>query len=210
MEDLETCLVLFAGAEPELFVDELARYPELAGRFDVLSAVGHCPSERAVPVLMHALESRIGSTRWLALSALLRREVAEVKPLLGDLLRDRDGLVVFEATKALLFQGLPEHLPRLTSLAEHVRTSIGTREAALDAIEMICLRSGLPLPEVVAEPRLFALELPARAEPTVDEATLVRPGELVATSPAGDIVAPRQAVVVAVAPDRLTLRKRDD
>ncbi len=210
MEDLETCLVLFARAEPEAFIDGLVRYPELAKRFAVLSAVGRCPSDRAVPFLMTALHGRSGSMRWLALSALLRRDVAEVKPLLGDLLRDRDGLVVFEATKALLFLGLPAHLPRLISLAAHERTSIGTREAALDAIEKICERAGLPLPEIVTEPRMFELELPVSAELTVSEAMLVRPGEVIAKGPAGDILAPRRAVVVAVAPGHLLLRKRDD
>ena len=207
MEDLESCLVQFARAHPEDFIDGIERHARLARQFAVLSAIGSCPSPRAVPHLLAALADRSGSMRWLALSALLARDAPELEPHFTALLGDRDGLVVFVATRALRRRGTSEHLPRLVSIAENQHTAVGTREAAYDAIESIALREGLPLPEGCPAPRLFELELPSSATPSVTESMLVKAGERVASSPEGDVVAPFTALVIEVGRSSLLLRR---
>ncbi len=174
MEDLEACLVSFACAHPDELIDGIDRHPRLSNRFPVLSAIGSCPSPRATPILLEALTSRSGSQRWLALTGLLDRGAPEVLPRLEKLLRDRDGLVVFAATSALLRLGSGAHLPRLIELANSKRTALGTREAAFDAIEAICGREGLPLPDISPPPRLVPVDLPEGAEPAVFMAELVK------------------------------------
>ena len=195
VEDLEDLLGSVARAYPDRFLDELERRPELCDRFAVLAAVGRLEGERASRLLLGALDSTSGSNRWLALSRLKERGEPGVEPLLGRLLEDRDGLVVFATVTALRRVGTVEHLDSLRRIAGGKHTPIGTREAALDSLEAIGVRLGLP---AEGPRRLVGIELPSGAEVVTDTATRVVAGELVAQAPGGDVVAVCDGIVVGV------------
>jgi hypothetical protein len=212
VEDLEDLLSRLASAYTASFVEEVLRAPALVGSFAVLSAAGQVPGPAAAALLEQALASRDGSMRWLALTRLIERSDPRLVPLLGKLLADRDGLVVFAAVGALRRWGGAEHLDGLERVIAERRTPIGTREGALDALEAICSRLGRPPPG--GRPRrLLELPLAGAQKLLVIEGSQVAAGEPLAEGPDGPLRAPCAGVVVGLERDggsrpvRLVLRR---
>jgi len=213
VEDLEDLLSRLALAHPARLLEEVRRAPELLDSFSMLSALGRVPGPEAAALLEQALASRDGSRRWLALTRLTARADLRLVPRLGELLRDRDGLVVFAAVGAARRWGGEELLEALERMLSDRRTPIGTREGALDALEAICARLGRP-PPGGRPARLLQVPLPAVRELLVVEGSQVEAGEPFAEGPDGPLRAPCAGVVVGLegdggpSPVRLVLRRR--
>jgi len=199
VEEEEECLCRLAMAHPRIFVWELRDHPELLDRLNVLAAVGRVPGKATTDWLLEALDQRRGTLRWLALSALLRRNERRVIPRLGALLKDRDGLVAHEAVEGLRRWGTAADVPAL--LAELAGFPIGTREFALDAIESICERAGAALPAEHPGPRLERVKAAVGTELVdleVDVASQVTAGMVLARWDDGQLAAPCDGVVSAI------------
>ncbi|MBX3128005.1 MAG: HEAT repeat domain-containing protein [Polyangiaceae bacterium] len=208
MPEYQACLVALARDFPDAFAEALERSPARADHHSVLAALGACPSDRVVPTLVAKLRDRAGSTRSVALRALLERDAPEVRPLLDKLLRDRDSSVVFLAIRALRRLGSSEHLPSLIAVVERARTPLGSVEFALDAIELISAREGLPLPAVSPPPRLIPVAIPPSAVVCVMDSELVQTGRVLARTDTEEFRAPCVAAVAAIEPACVLLRRR--
>jgi len=195
VEELEDCLGHLAAAHPGAFIAGVEARPQLRHRFDVLAVLGRIDDPRTTAWLLDALGQRAGSNRWVALCALLRRHQPTARARLRALLSDRDHLVAFEAADGLRRWGGVDDLPALLAYAE--RAQIGGRERAFDAIEMICGRSGAPLPAVHPGRRLTVVATPpgTRLRHGVSTALLVDRGTPLADAGGQAVLAPRGGVV---------------
>lgn len=210
-EDEEHLLRRIAARAPDVLLAAAGRDRELAGSFVGLSAIAAIPGPEATRHLVAALGSRRGTIRWLALRQLVERGAPTVDlAALRRALADRDTLVAMIAVQELRRRGEPVDL---AGLAHHVVASPrGVAEAALDAIEAICARHGLPLPdghpgcrlEVVDlnSPEILGADVSFELAPGVAEATWVRAGRALAQGEAGAaevfVPAPCDGVVVAI------------
>jgi hypothetical protein len=125
--------------------------------------------------------------------------------------------VRFAAARALREHGRAADLPALERFLE--RASLGARDAALDAIEAICAREGLPLPNSHPGERLVTIvaELPAelggpgRTMWRVTEAEQVLEGAVLAElhddGLVGEVPSPCDAVVVSIEGATIVLRR---
>ena len=201
MEDLEYCLSQFALSEPLVLLEAVRERPSLLQDFAFVSALGSIQRPEATELLLQVSTGKGRALRWLALEALLARKEPRAIARLNKATKDRDGLVVFSAVVALRRYAQLSDLPRLLEIAAAPRTSPGTREAALDAIEAACARAGSALPPGL-KPRLLEVVLPPGAVPKVSRATLVEAGAALTQGPAKDAVsAPCRAVVADVVAD---------
>lgn len=218
LDDLVDAITVVARADPSAFLRALDDEPTLADRFVVVAALGRLDAPHGSAHLERALASRDGSIRWLALEALVRRRDPNLAARLVALLRDRDSLVRFSAARALREHGTAAALPALERFL--ARASLGARDAALDAMEAICAREGLPLPEGHPGERLVTVvaELPAelggpgRTVWRVTEAEQVTEGAALAELHADDglvdeVPSPCDAVVVSIEGVTIVLRR---
>jgi hypothetical protein len=209
MEDLEETLGRLARAHADAFVPMLQRRLALLDRFVVLSAVASVRRPETTAWLLDALGSRSGHNRWLALGELLCRQAPEVRPRLLALLRDRDSLVRFEAVSGLRRWGTPEAIDALLVFAR--RAPLGAKWLAEDAVESICERAGVMLPEEHPGRRLVEVPIPDGPEVKVVASSALqrREGEPLAEVD-GKVVArsPCDAVVVAIDTDPNGLSRR--
>jgi hypothetical protein len=221
LDDLVDAITVVARADPSAFLRALDDEPTLADRFVVVAALGRLDSPHGAAHLERALASRHGSIRWLALEALVRRRDPDLAHHLARRLRDRDSLVRFAAARALREHGSAADLPALERFL--ARASLGARDAALDAMEAICAREGLPLPASHPGERLVTIvaELPAeiggpgRTVWRVTEAERVTEGAVLAElhdglhddGLVGEVPAPCDAVVVSIEGATIVLRR---
>lgn len=210
MEDLERVLIDVGRAHPHVFLEWAERSESLVTRFAFVSALTSIPGEAAADRLVPLLAARDGSIRWLALEALLTRSDPRAIAHLPRALRDRDGLVVFTAVRAMRLWGGADHVANLEAIARAKKTSIGTREAAFDAIEGICRRVGCAAPAGVPAPRLVYVPLPDGATLEVSDATLVSRGAVLARTSGDSIFAPCDAQVVDIEVGAIVLRRRSN
>lgn len=131
-EDLEQHLLVVARSYPALMLEAA---PALKTSFAFVSAL--CAIPEAGDILVELLAAKSGAIRWLAFRELVRREDDRVSAALPKALKDRDGLVVFDAVKAAARFGNASHLPRLREIARSEKTPLGTKKAAEDAIAAI-------------------------------------------------------------------------
>jgi len=210
--DFDDCLARLARAHPDRFVDTVARRPDLLQWSGVLGAIGEIAGERTADWLHGALEASSGLDRWRALRLLLACHDLPVRAKLAGLLRDRDSSVRFEAADGLRRWGEPAAIEPLLRYRE--RAPIGGAERALDAVESICRRAGIPVPPQHPGARLTEVELPpgAAVDPNL-EALVVPAGHPLADAGGETIQAPVAAQVVAIdrdpngPPRRIVLRR---
>lgn len=202
-EDEELLLRRIAARAPELLLAAAAADPGFAASFAGLSALIAVPGPEAARHLLAALGSRHGAIRWLALRGLVaRRDPALDLSVLRRALADSDGLVVMIAVGELRARGEPADLAALARVAR--AEARGVAEAAFDAIEAICARHGLPLPDGHPGARLEVVELEPGAElaPGVGEGAQVRAGRPLAVwgTDEAELVArtPYDGLVVAI------------
>ncbi|MBW2454933.1 MAG: hypothetical protein JRI68_10495 [Deltaproteobacteria bacterium] len=206
-EEEEECLVRLAVKHPRIFVWEVRAHSELLDRLNVLSAVGRVPGKATTEWLLEALTQRWGTNRWLALTYLLDRNERRVVPKLSKLLADRDGLVAFVAIQGFRRWGTPADVPALLDMV--ATGSIGAREAALDAIETICARSGDLLPAEHPGARLETVATDVsqgEVDVEVTTATQVTKGKVLARWDGGALKAPCDGVVSAIDLEGSSLR----
>lgn len=134
-EDLEQHLIAIARAHPRLVLDAAEKFPALKKSFAFVSSLSVVAE--AGDVLVELLAAKDGSIRWLAFRELIRREEPRVAAALPKALKDRDGLVVFDAVQVAARFGDASHLPRLREIATSPKTPLGTKKAAEEAIAAI-------------------------------------------------------------------------
>ena len=198
LEELEEVVGRLATAHPDAFVESVEAAPALRERFEVLAAAGRVRRPETTRWLLDGLKLRRGHLRWLALNGLLARRAPEVRSRLARLLRDRDSLVGFAAADGLRRDGGRGDVDALLAFAESA--TIGARERALDAVESICDREGIPLPPGHPGPRLVTVRVPAGGGVEIAATTALqrRAGELLARVDGVDVTAPCDAIVVAI------------
>jgi hypothetical protein len=207
MEDLESCLVEVGRAHPEVMLLGADRHPSLTTSFAFVAALATIPKAAAADRLVPLCEARQGAIRWLALRELIARKDPRATLRLGTFLRDRDGLVVFVAVTAMRRWGTASDLSALMTLARGPKTAIGTREAAFDAIESICARTGRRPPRGCPAPRLVDVTLPRGARVLVSCADLVAEERRIAERGNVAVLAPCEGVVVDIDDDVIVLRR---
>lgn len=211
----QVCLAELARTHPDAFVAGLERHPELRRWPEVLAALAPLGRPRVTSWLLEALSDRAGDCRRVAALVLVDRCEPALVPRLRDLLGDRSDAVGAAAAGGLRRWGGPGDLAALEAYA--ARALPGNRELALDAVESICERAGLPLPAGHPGPRLVAVEVPGGGEPVhgVTTALLVPAGFVLARGAGGEpVTAPSEGVVAALdrGPDgrleRIVLRRQ--
>lgn len=194
--DLDDCVAQMARAHPDAFVTAVDRWPELVQRDAVLVAAAHIRRPETDRWLFDALERR-GGRRARALSLLMWRGDERVAPRLAAMLSDRSGSVQLDATAGLRRWGTPADLEALERCRQ--RALPGVAERAVDAIESICRRAGMPLPPGHPGPRLTEISVPPDAvvDPNLD-CLRVPAGFVLATAGGRAIRAPGDGVVAAL------------
>jgi hypothetical protein len=134
-EDLEAHLYVLARAYPRLLLDSANEWPALKKSFAFVSALSEIAD--ANDLLLELLGAKLGFIRWLAFRELVRRDDSRVAAALPKALKDRDGLVVFDAAEAAARLGEATLLPRLREIAASEKTPPGTKNAAETAIAAI-------------------------------------------------------------------------
>ncbi|WP_020522226.1 HEAT repeat domain-containing protein [Catelliglobosispora koreensis] len=132
---------------PDRFLTLVAADEHLRTSSSVLWVLGDVDHPMAGQLLVDAVEIRRAGysfTRWAALKSLTEMSHPDLPDLLVALVKDRDSLVRSSATDTAIGFGDPRLLPILRQIATAERTPPGTRESALDAIEAIVVRYGLP------------------------------------------------------------------
>lgn len=146
-----------AHAQPDAFVSGLRSGTIRRNHLTVcvLAGLGRMDS---ADILVDALESTSWLERKEGIQGLEAPGAGEaLKPHLARLLGDSDTSVSFSAVRAMVRWGEPDDIPRLQAF--RATASRGASEIALDAIEVICDRAHLPLPDGHPRPRIETVRL---------------------------------------------------
>ncbi|WP_446215741.1 HEAT repeat domain-containing protein [Micromonospora sp. IBHARD004] len=145
-EDVWHAFVVAARRWPDRFLEHVLSNPALHDDIEILDALGEVDRPAARALLVAAVnQRRTGHAfgRRYAIGSLIRLADPQVPDLLVRLVKDRDSSVRFAAVTAAIEHGDARSLPALQHISEAVKTALGTREFALDAIEAIAVREGL-------------------------------------------------------------------
>jgi hypothetical protein len=145
-EDVWRAFVVAARRWPDRFLEHVLSDPALHGDIEILDALGEVDRPAARELLVAAVNQRRAGHafgRQYALGSLIRLADPQVPDLLVRLVKDRDSSVRFAAVTAAIEHGDARSLPALQHISEAAKTSLGTRQFALDAIEAIAVREGL-------------------------------------------------------------------
>lgn len=200
-EGLVEALARIARAHPGEALALLRATPRAREHHAGIAALTEIEGPESSEMLLEILQHSRGWGRTTAMRALLRRGDPRAAGCLALMLRDPDSTTAFCAVQELLFHGRPEDIDAISAYLPGA--AIGGREYALDAVESVCRRHALALPEWHPGERLSLSEVELqgaceRLVAGVIPSTCVVGGQWLASAETGTVYALGEGLCVGV------------